>query len=163
MKKILIIAVLTAIILSFAACDEAHYAPPSQNKLMAEEPADEYDEIYAEYDEADEPGREPVITVPELTPWQIPPVEISPYGRQVAEAFLSGMASMFIVNEEPHEFHGIIRAETVWDEDRRMSKATGRFVLGWDAELNELITTYTVPEIYIAPLETGSAVLARRS
>jgi len=69
---------------------------------------------------------------------------------QILEDFLYSMESIFVIGSNNR--HGrIIRAETIWDGEK--SYSTGRFLLGWDSETQEAITTDVVPEIFYAPLE----------
>ena len=73
---------------------------------------------------------------------------ISEYGWQAAAGFLSQMTSIF-TGMPQSETHVNIDREWVWVE------GTGRFILGWDFENGQLITTYEIPEIYYALTEHG--------
>ena len=77
--------------------------------------------------------------------------QISPYGREVAEEFLSGFASLFA---------GVAQAETTWDGARMVE--TGRWITGWDVESWEPIISDETPEIYRAPIETGIGFFDRQ-
>jgi len=71
---------------------------------------------------------------------------ISEYGRQVAIDFLMDFTTLLT---------NVIRAETTWDEERRISLATGRYILGWDNESQQLITTDEIPDISLSLTEEG--------
>jgi len=74
------------------------------------------------------------------------PAQISDFGRQAAEDFLSEWTSIFT---------GVRFAETIWNDDNGSIASTGRFLVGWDSETRQSITTEIVPEIYFAPIESG--------
>lgn len=68
------------------------------------------------------------------------PRPVTPYGRQAAEDFISTMTTIFT---------GMIQAELYRNEERtEILGKTGRFILGWDFETNQMLYTYDVPEIY---------------
>ncbi|MCL2841592.1 MAG: hypothetical protein FWE05_12570 [Defluviitaleaceae bacterium] len=81
----------------------------------------------------------------------IPPPEVAlsqvqeneTYHQGIIE-FLSGMTTIFT---------GVPREENDWVDE--MSVPTGRFLLGWDSETGQPVTTYEVPEIYFSNICMG--------
>jgi len=71
---------------------------------------------------------------------------ISEYSWQVATDFLSGFTSIFT---------GVAHRHYEWDEENRTIVPTERFMLGWNHENQQPITTYETPKLYFAP--TGGA------
>jgi len=73
--------------------------------------------------------------------------EYSETDHQVAIEFLSQMTTIFT---------GVPREEKDWIDGELVP--TGQFILGWDAETQQLLTTEEVPEIYFAAICMGAFV-----
>ena len=85
--------------------------------------------------EITESARELIITIPDLPP------EISEYGFRAAVEFLDTMTSIRT---------GVYRAMFEWDNEQRVSVATGEFSR-WDRQSHEWMQTFETPEIYFSP------------
>jgi len=86
-----------------------------------------------------------------MPPFDPPRAQISEYGRRVAEEFLMTMTSIF-------------NDVLFTTEHFSVPDGAGRFMIGWDAETGELITTDIPPEIYIGFHESdGQAFFDRHS
>ena len=160
-EKIIKINITLATIFILVACNNQFvyypevysYIPNTQNKdseikLEVEEKQDttlikdnEDDIVYQEEVSTSENPSDLSVEYTYLLPST---VQISEYGRQVAEEFLSGMTSVFT---------DVLHEQTIWDGEKHI--ATGRF-WNWDAESQQIATTDEMAEInYRPPNYTG--------
>ncbi|MCL2421780.1 MAG: hypothetical protein FWD03_07985 [Defluviitaleaceae bacterium] len=159
-KTTAIIGIMLMAALFLAACtNQPTYYPAADDYVSATEdeieleveyesdPAQEYEPAEADASDVSEEDTSLEDAQANDQPYTTPPsMEISEYGRQVAEEFISTLTTVFT---------GVLHAETIWDSESGVTSPTGRYILGWDNETFEMITTYDRPEISFAPSDTG--------